>query len=296
MPAVMQRPLGATGIRVSILGLGAGHIGDPALSERQVEALLHGALDAGVTLIDTARSYGLSEDRIGRHLGVRRAGCILSTKVGYGIHGVGDWTGAAVTRGIDEALARLRTDYLDIVHLHSCPRAVLERGDVIDALLAAVVAGKVRVPGYSGDNGDLAFAVATGAFACVQTSVSLLDHWSADNVLHRARTSGIGIIAKRPLANAPWRFRELPTAADLAEYWRRWRASDLERLPIESPALAIRFAAFHPRVDVAIVGTSRLEHLRAHLAACDQGPLPAPWVADIQAACASSDAAWHGVI
>jgi aryl-alcohol dehydrogenase-like predicted oxidoreductase len=66
-----RRPFGRTGLAVPILGFGAGHVGDPALDEAEVGRLLHGALDLGVTLIDTARSYGLSEERIGRHLAGR---------------------------------------------------------------------------------------------------------------------------------------------------------------------------------------------------------------------------------
>jgi aryl-alcohol dehydrogenase-like predicted oxidoreductase len=85
-----RRPFGRTGLTVPSLGFGAGHVGDPALAEAEVERLLHGALDLGVTLIDTARSYGLSEERIGRHLAGRRDEFILSTKIGYGIPGYED--------------------------------------------------------------------------------------------------------------------------------------------------------------------------------------------------------------
>ncbi len=100
----MERAFGKQGFSVSALGLGAGPIGDPALDEAQVGALLNQALDLGITLIDTARSYGLSEERIGRHLAHRRHQFILSTKVGYGIRGHKDWTYACVSAGIDAAL------------------------------------------------------------------------------------------------------------------------------------------------------------------------------------------------
>src|SRR5207249_2921445 len=122
------------------------------LPEPVAERLLNQVLDLGLNLIDTARGYGLSEVRIARYLGPRRQEIVLSTKVGYGVLGVKDWTGDAVRLGIDEALQTLQTDWIDIVHLHSCSLEVLQRGEVITALDDARQAGKVRVAAYSGEN------------------------------------------------------------------------------------------------------------------------------------------------
>src|SRR5690349_14321549 len=112
-----RRPLGSTGLLVPVLGFGSGHIGGDALGEAEAGRLLGAAVDGGVTFIDTARSYGAAEERIGRHLAHRRHELILSTKGGYGIAGVPDWSAAAVSRGIDAALRRLRVDCVDIFHL-----------------------------------------------------------------------------------------------------------------------------------------------------------------------------------
>jgi len=144
-PHVLRRRFGSTGLVVSALGFGAGHIGDPALDEGEVGRLLNFALDAGITLFDTARGYGASEERIGRHLAHRRGEFVLSTKIGYGIPGFADWTGPGVTAGIDAALLQLRTDFIDIMHLHSCPLEVLRQEELLSALGRAVTAGKVRV-------------------------------------------------------------------------------------------------------------------------------------------------------
>lgn len=100
----MLRNFGTTGLKVTALGFGAGHIGGASMTEREVSVLLHAVVDAGVNLIDTARGYGLSEERIGRHLQHRRGEIVISTKVGYGISGVPDWTHAAVVRGVEESL------------------------------------------------------------------------------------------------------------------------------------------------------------------------------------------------
>lgn len=291
-----KRPFGKTGLTVPILGFGGGHIGDPALSEEEVGRLLHGALDLGVTLIDTARSYGLSEERIGRHLSHRRDEFVLSTKVGYGVPGVADWTGPVITAGVDAALGRLRTDRIDIVHLHSCPIETLEQGEVIAALRAAVAAGKVRVAAYSGDNEPLEWAIASGAFGSVELSVNLVDQRGIDRALPRTRERGLGVIAKRPAANAPWRFAERPEAADVALYWERWRSLSLDPGPYGWTELALRFAAHQEDVHCAIVGTGRLEHLRQNVEQVEKGPLPAEAVAAIRAAFSDHGADWGGQI
>jgi aryl-alcohol dehydrogenase-like predicted oxidoreductase len=269
-----RRPLGATGLTVSALGLGAGHLGGDEIGDAGAEALLGAALDAGVTLVDTARSYGRSEERIGRFLGGRRDDVVIATKGGYGIPGVPDWTGACITAGVEAALGVLRTDRIDVYFLHSCPLGTLEHGEVIEALAAAVRAGKVRVMGYSGEGDALGWAVRSGRFGAVETSVNVCDQRVIDDVLPSASAAGVGVIAKRPLANAAWRFAERP-AGDYAEaYWERLRAMAIDPGGLPWDELAVRFAAFQPGVSAAIVGTARTVHLQRAAAAVGAGPLP----------------------
>jgi aryl-alcohol dehydrogenase-like predicted oxidoreductase len=211
------RSLGATGLRVSPVGFGAGSIGEESTSEAEVDQLLGAALDAGVTLVDTARSYGLSEERLGRLLEGRRERVVLSTKVGYGTPGIPDWTAPCIEAGVDAALRRLRTDWIDVVHLHSCGLDVLQRGEVVDALHRAVAAGKVRVAAYSGENEALQWAVESGAFGSIQCSVSVVDQTVLGGAVAQARARGLGVLAKRALGNAPWRFATRPEAEDVAE-------------------------------------------------------------------------------
>lgn len=273
---IRQRAFGTTGIMVPPLGYGAAAIGDPAFTEAEAAALLNGALDAGATLLDAARSYGLSEERIGRHLSHRRQNFILSTKVGYGVPGLPDWTGPAVAAGIDGALERLRTDVIDLVHLHSCPREVLERGDVVEALVRALEDGKVRVAAYSGDGDALEWAIDSRRFGGIQTSVNLCDLASLENgSVSRAATRGMGVLAKRPLANAPWARRSPPADDEAAAaYFQRWRELAYDLAGFEPAELALRLAAYLPGVSAAIVGTRSLRRLAAHLAAVARGPLP----------------------
>ncbi len=296
MSALPLRAFGATGLMVPALGLGCGAIGAPSLSEAEVEALLLGAVDAGVTLLDTARSYGASEERIGRHLASRRGDIVLSTKVGYGVEGFADWTGPCVAAGVDAALRRLATDRIDVVHLHSCPLDVLQRGDVIEALLAAVRAGKVRVAAYSGENEELSWAVAAGAFDSVQASVNVCDQAALAGALAEASARGLGVIAKRPLANAPWRFGARPASPDAGEYWERFRALALDAGGLPWDEVALRFAAWRPGVAACVVGTADLGHLRRGVEAVARGPLPEPLAGRIASAFAARGASWRGVI
>jgi aryl-alcohol dehydrogenase-like predicted oxidoreductase len=189
--------------------------------------LLNQVLDLGITLIDTARGYGLSEERIGRHIAHRRGEYVLSTKVGYDIDGVPDWTYDCILAGVERALRLMRTDHLDIAHLHSCPQDTLERGEVIDALDRCVSDGKVRFAAYSGDNEPLDWALVSGRFRGLMCSVNLFDQRAIDRVVAPAGKRGIGVIAKRPIGNAPWLHANQPTGRYCEQYWLRMKAMGL---------------------------------------------------------------------
>lgn len=293
---MIQNPLGHTGLKVSALGFGAMHINDERTSEAEAGALLNHVLDEGITLIDTARGYGLSEERIGRHIAHRRHEFVLSTKVGYGVEGVADWTYDCIVQGVERALRLMKTDVLDIVHLHSCPLPVLQQGDVIRALLDCRAAGKLRVPAYSGDNAEIDFAIASGAFGSLQTSISLCDQAHLPQRAALADHAGIGVIAKRPLAGAVWRLAQRPGDHAEGQYWDRFKAMGL--VGAEDWAdVALRFVAFHSGAASAIVGTARPANLRRNLAAVARGPLAADLAVAIRDAFQQRGGeAWHGLI
>lgn len=292
--SVETRALGNTGLAVSAVGLGAGRIGGDDSSDAAVDRLLGAALDAGITLIDTARSYGASEERLGRALRGRRERIVLSTKVGYGVPGIPDWTPACITAGVDAALGRLQTDRLDLVHLHSCDVWILEQRGVAQALGDCVRAGKVRVAAYSGENDALWWAVRSGLFGSVQCSVSAVDQGVLQGAAAEARRRGIGVLGKRSLGNAPWRFANRPEEGDLAEAWDRFRALGLDAGGLPWPELFTRFAAFGPGVSAVLVGTASAEHLREAAAAVAKGPLEPPLSAAIRGAWARVGGAWGG--
>jgi aryl-alcohol dehydrogenase-like predicted oxidoreductase len=291
---MLRRAFGDTGLTVSALGLGAGQIGEADVEEAAAARLLHAALDAGIGLIDTARGYGTSEERIGRHLRSRRDEFVLVTKVGYDVEGAEDWTAAAVTGGIERALRTLRTDAIDVVLLHSCTLQTLRRGEAVEALLAAREAGKIRVAGYSGENDALDWAVRSGHFGAVETSVNIADQWSLRNVLPVAER--LGVIAKRPLANAPWRFGDRPVGRYGLTYWDRLRTMGLEPADGDWLGTALRFTAHAPNVSTAIAGTASVDHMRAAVESVGRGPLPAEEAARWRDAFAAHADAWPGEV
>lgn len=293
----LRRPLGSTGLHVAPLGLGGGPLGDLGITDADAARVIDTALDAGVDLIDTAPSYGASEDRLGRCLRGRRDRVVLVTKGGYGVPGVPDWSPAVIARGIDQALARLGTDYLDVFLLHSCDRARLAAGDLLAPLVAARAAGKVRAIGYAGDGDALAWAVRCPEFDVVECSVNLVDQRALDDAIPTAVAAGKGVLAKRGLAGAPW-LAPPPDRDDLQRYrarWLRMYATDAPA-PDDAEALAVRFAAFAPGVSAALLGTRRAASIARAAAHASDGPLAAPTVAALRARFAAHDDGWHGVV
>jgi aryl-alcohol dehydrogenase-like predicted oxidoreductase len=284
---VQTRTLGRTGLRASALGLGAGPLGDFALDDARAVALIHQALELGVTLIDTAPSYGCSEDRLGRALSGRRDTVTLVTKGGYGVEGVADWTPEAVTKSCEGALGRLRTDRVDVFLLHSCDAQTFAR--VLDALVALKKDGKARAVGYSGDGAALDAAIDSRALDVIECSVSVFDQAALAGAIPRATAQGLGVLAKRAMGGAVWRFPSRPERPDLAQYWDRMRAMP----PRDWEGLALRFAAFAPGVSCALAGTADAAHLRAQADGVALGPLNEARLAEVRS---GFDSAWPGVI
>ncbi|MFZ4622306.1 MAG: aldo/keto reductase [Bacteroidota bacterium] len=285
----------STDIELPVLGFGAGLIGSPSMDENYTGYFVNQIVDLGVTFIDTARGYGLSEERIGRHLSWRRNDYILSTKVGYSIPGFQDWTYDCIVAGVHHALTQMRTDHIDIVHLHSCPKETLERGEVTDALLRMVNDGKVRVAAYSGENEALKFALDSKIFGGLMSSINIFDQRSIDSVVAPASSQALGYIAKRPIGNAPWLHASQPFGNYCEEYWKRMKAMQLE-FGDEWLDTALRFTAFLPGISCSIVGTTNLDHIKKNIEIIEKGPLSADTVTRIRKTFAEHDNNWDGQV
>lgn len=273
-----RRRLGRTDMVVSALGFGGSEIGYERASHRTVGRLLGSALEAGLNVIDTAECYEDSEALIGRAVASRRSECYLFTKCGHPRGwGRGDWRPAALLDSIERSLRRLRTDRLDLIQLHSCDVVQLRGGDVIAALERARERGLARYLGYSGDGEAARFAVECGRFDTLQTSVSIADQEALDLTLPPAAARGMGVIAKRPLANVAWLHERKPAEPYSQPYWSRLRTLDypfLRAEPASAVAVALRFTLAAPGVHTAIVGTTKPERWRQNAALLEAGPLP----------------------
>lgn len=281
------RTLGNTGLKVSRLGLGLAEIGyELGLKrEQQASRVLSEALDAGINFLDTAACYADSEILIGRSVAHRRDEFVLATKAGHSTSGVSGqpWTAETIRDNIEHSLERMKTDYLDLVQLHSCSLEVLQQGEVIQALLEAKQAGKTRYVGYSGDNEAARWAVESGHFDTLQTSFNLVDQRARIDLFPEATSRGLGIIVKRPIANAVWGGKDgAPTP------YRR-RAREMEAIgtlpgePDDPILLALGFTLAHDAIDTAIVGTKNPDHLRANIETVEHGlPIPKQAVTELR--------------
>ena len=259
-----RRQLGKTDMEVSLLGFGGAEIGFEGVPEETVERLLKSALDAGLNVIDTGECYEGSEELIGKTVSGRRADYFLFTKCGHP-RGIGseDWSSASLLESIERSLRRLKTERLDLIQLHSCSEAVLRKGEAIGALQTAREKGYARYIGYSGDSVAARYAVECGAFDTLQTSVNIADQEAIELTLPLAQEKQMGVIAKRPIANAAWKENHKPIDSYHHSYWDRLKKLNYEfirHLPLEeSIAHALRFTLGVPGVQTAIVGTTKPE-------------------------------------
>lgn len=275
-----KRQLGKTDMNASVLGFGGAEIGFEGATPETVEKLLNSALDAGLNVIDTAECYEGSEELIGKAVGHRREQFYLFTKCGHP-RGVGseDWSSASILESIERSLRRLQTDRLDLVQLHSCSESVLQKGEAIAALQTARERGYTRYIGYSGDSRASKFAVDSGAFDTLQTSINIADQEPIELTVPLAREREMGVIAKRPIANAAWKSGHKPIDSYQHTYWDRLRKLDYEfirgRSLDYSIAQALRFTLSVPGVHTAIVGTTKPERWQANARLIEAGVLPA---------------------
>ncbi len=279
--------LGNTGMKVSRIALGLAEISRQQ-KLKQVEKpdeVLNTALDSGINVLDTAPCYGHTEELIGAAVSHRRDEFYLATKCGHDLdensrpdeESPRSWTAEVVEESIDRSLRRLRTDHLDLVQLHSPDLDVLQRGEVIDALVRARDAGKTRFIGLSADNETARWGVESGVFATLQTSFNLVEQRARTTGLFElAKAKGVGVLIKRPFANGVWGKDESPYSYG-DEYFGR--ARDMKKpgpvagAPDDPVLLALGFTLSQPEIDTIIVGTHNPAHVRSNIAMLDELPI-----------------------
>ncbi len=311
------RMFGRTGLRLSVLGFGCGAVGglmvrgDPGDQERTVAR----AIDAGINYFDTAVQYGNgeSEKNLGRILQkLKPANAVVGTKVRLPSASFGRITDA-VTKSLDESLARLRRDHVDIFHLHNAitaagggetlsVRQVL--AEVVPALERLRQAGKTRHLGLTavGETKALAQVIDAAGFDSAQVVYNMLNpsaaavlppHYPAQDygqLFDHTRHAGVGVIAIRVLAGGALSgsAERHPIASPPPEPIGSAMnyATDVERarrlIPLVEEGFAAslteaatRFAISHAAIGTILVGIATPEQFEVALAAVEKGPLRA---------------------
>lgn len=206
------RNLGRSGLRVSVIGLGCNNFGG-RIGFEELRAVVYKALDEGITLFDTADTYGErggSEDCLGRILGDRRKEIVLATKFGMPMDHVGIKRGASrryIISEVEDSLRRLRTEWIDLYQVHQ-PDPLTPIEETLRALDDLVRSGKVRYIGCSNFPAwQVADAVHTSrteglnAFISCQDEYSLLVRRIEQELMPAAERYGLGVLPYFPLAS-----------------------------------------------------------------------------------------------
>jgi aryl-alcohol dehydrogenase-like predicted oxidoreductase len=285
------RRLGRTGLQVSALGFGAWEIGWTRPEEgEEVGRLLNRALDLGINLIDSSAAYRWSEELIAKYVGHRRHEFIFATKCGsWRVQQPdGEWvqtldySARAIAPQIDRSLQRLKTDYLDIIQLHSPSYEDVAFGDGLEGLKKAQAQGKVRFISLSADGEAAAKAIEIGGYDTLQLTCNILDQEPAALIARARQEQDMGIIIKEPIAQTLYD-KPRPEGGSAVLWDRAQRLLSVDCIgALSRVEVALRWLLGNPEVHTAIVGTTNLRHLEANVAAAERGPLPEALLAEIQ--------------
>lgn len=286
-------PLGDSGLMVSVVGVGCNAFG-ARIDEDQTKAVVDAAIEQGITLFDTADSYGdgASEELLGRALGTRRESVLVATKFGMGDHDAEHFGAHGsrryVRRAVEASLRRLGTDYIDLYQLHR-PDPITPIDETLDAMSDLVTEGKVR---YLGSSNLSAWQVADAdwvartagyhRFVSAQNEYSLYNRSAEDELVPACERFGIGVLPYFPLAygllTGKYRRGEAaPAGSRLEAQAKRLENADWGRIEalqafadardISLLTLAVGGLAAQPAVGSVICGVTRPEQVVANVEA-----------------------------
>lgn len=275
------RKLGRTDLEVSVLGFGASPLGDVFSVTDPIEGAraVHQAIDHGINFFDVSPYYGatLAEQRLGTALAGRRSKVVLSTKCGrYGAEDF-DFSARTVSAGVDASLARLKTDYVDLLQVHDVEFGDVEQivNETLPALRKLQQLGKARYIGISG------YSLETLVTIAKQAPVDSILSYCRYNLMVRdmdeiltplTRERSIGLINASPLhmgllsPSAAPTWHPAPPAIRAAGS----RADEICKAHgMRLTEVALRFCLEHPFVSTTLVGMSNLQQLEENLRALE---------------------------
>ena len=274
--------LGRTGLQVTRLGFGAMELRDAPrgrpVKEEEAKAVLNAVLDAGVNFIDTSIDYGRSEEFIGKYVSHRRPEFYLASKCGCPVvpdavaRGEHTYSRENIVAGVNQSLARMKTDHLDFVQFHGSPsKETLAENEAIETLLDLQREGKIRFLGSSSTLPNIADHIEMGVFDEFQIPYSALQR-EHEEIITKAAGAGVGTVIRGGVAKGE------PGASGVSrpDAWATFDAASLNDLLEEGEsrtAFMLRFTLSHPQMHTTIVGTQNLDHLRDNVDAAIKGPL-----------------------
>lgn len=282
------RPFGKTNFSVSQLGLGTVEIGLPygigvsdLPSDAEAERILKTAVELGITYIDTARGYGVAEERIGKSGIGKNENVIIGTKCAQFLKQEPDLKGVELEKRIrdeiDTSRRNLQQETLQLVQLHIELPDYTDFNELVEIMQKLVDEGKIQHVGIA-TRGEVAplSALNSDIFATIQCAYSILDQRMAKQVLPEAHKNNVGIINRSVLLKGAL----TPAAAKLPEALAPLKensqaaAAIAVQLGIDLPTLALRFVISNPAISTALIGTVTPDHLTTAIAAIEHGPLP----------------------
>lgn len=277
-----KRRLGKTGAQVTFIGFGALEIGrdwglGDAIEKKRPEEeeagkVLNAVLDLGINMVDTARAYFKSEERIGKYISQRRREYFLATKCGEHSNEPAnyyDFSYKAVKDSIDLSLKLLNTPFVDLIQIHfgPDPQKVLDSGETVKAMKDAKAEGKTRFIGAS-PGGDIARqCIESGNFDILQMDYSLLNIHD-EHLIEQCGKKGIGVILRGGLAYGRLTRRVIPHLQQQNDTNKKKIQAYLDLVNGDGDkltALALQFLYRNPHVTSVLAGTKNIQHLKQNL-------------------------------
>lgn len=274
-------------LHLSKLGLGTVELGlpyglsSPTLpSDKEAETILKSALEIGITYFDTARAYGLAEERLGK-FGISTApGVTVGTKCGQFLKKEPDISSEElekrIRQEIDESRRNLKLDTLSLVQFHLESPDFNRLPELTEIALKLKEEGIVEYFGIAGRGEPVPLAtIQTGQYASIQCAYSILDQRMNSKVLPSAQEKNIAVINRSVLLKGALTGKRNSLPPQLSPLLENANKAETiaQELGVTLPDLAIRFAASNPAITTILIGTVKPEHLASATKAIEAGPL-----------------------